>query len=158
MKVELVVAIIAGVVAVISALVAYIAQTSAAKSQSDVSLVQLAAQQAHERQKPFVEAQMRFYIEATETVAQIPRTADIAVREALVKRFWQLYWGALALVEDEEVARAMIAYGKQLKVSSPDPGTLEGLSLNVAHACRNSLQRLWVPELGTIQSVRPTGK
>ncbi len=44
MKIELVVATIAGVVAVISALFTYMAQTSAAKSQADVALLQLAAQ------------------------------------------------------------------------------------------------------------------
>jgi len=143
---------------VVSALVAYVAQSSAAKSQSDVALVQLAATQAHERQKPFVEAQMRFYIEATETAARIPRTTDVPTRDALVKRFWELYWGALALVEDEEVAGAMIAYGKQLSAGAPDPSTLESRSLDVAHACRNSLQRLWVPEIGKIQSIRPTSK
>ena len=49
----------------------------------------------------------------------------------------------------------MIAYGVELEDSSPDPKTLEGLSLGVAHACRNSLKRLWVPELGDIQAVRP---
>ena len=96
MKIELVVAIIAGVVALISALVAYVAQASAAKSQTDIALIQLAAQQAHERQKPFVEAQMKFYIEATETAAQIARAANGNAREVLVTRFWQLYVGPLA--------------------------------------------------------------
>jgi Tfp pilus assembly protein PilE len=158
MKIELVVAIIAGVVAIISAFVAYIAQTNAAKAQADIAIIQLAAQQAHERQKPFVEAQMKFYVEATETVAQIPRARNTGAREALIKRFWQLYWGSLALVEDDEVAGAMVAYGEQLKENSPDPNTLEGLSLRVAHACRNSLKRLWVPELGTIQNIRPESK
>lgn len=158
MKIELVVATIAGIVAVISALFAYMAQTSAAKSQSDVALLQLAAQQAHERQKPFIEAQMKYYIEATETAAQIPRTAPGAARQELVKRFWQLYWGALALVEDDNVARAMVAYGAELKQPQPNSATLEGLALNVAHACRDSLKRLWVPEIGSIQSQRPAAQ
>ena len=158
MKIELVVAIIAGIVALVSALFAYMAQTSATKIQSDIALTQLAAQQAHERQKPFVEAQMKFYIEATETAAQIPRTADGVARQTLVRRFWQLYWGALALVEDDEVAKAMIAYGKQLDSNPFEPNVLETLSLGVAHACRNSLKRLWIPELGTIRNVRPTTK
>ena len=156
MKVELVVAIIAGLVAIISAVVAYIAQTASVKAQADVALVQLASNQAHERQKPFIEAQLKLYMEATETVAQIPRTADVAARLVLVKRFWQLYWGALALVEDDEVAGAMIAYGKALKAQPPNPDNLESRSLDVAHACRNSLRHLWVPGLGTIQSIRPT--
>ena len=55
MKVELVVAVIAGAAALISALFAYTAQVSAAKSQADIALMQLAVQQVHERQKPFIE-------------------------------------------------------------------------------------------------------
>lgn len=155
MKVELIVAIIAGIVAVVSALVAYMAQISAAKSQSQIALIQLAAQQAHERQKPFVESQMKFYFEAAETAAQIPRTIESRAREKLTKRFWQLYWGPLAVVEDEEVERAMVAYGEQLKNVTWDAAKLETLSLGVAHACRSSLKRLWVPELGGINNSRP---
>ena len=101
---------------------------------------------------------MKFYVEAAETVAKIPRAKDIMAREALIERFWQLYWGALAVVEDDEVAGAMVAYGKHLKANSLDLSTLEQLSLGVAHACRNSLKRLWVPELGVIQNIRPTNK
>ena len=155
MNLELVVASIAGVVAVVSALIAYIAQVSAAKSQSQVALVQLAAQQAHERQKPFVEAQMKFYFEAAEAAAQIPRTVDSGAREVLIQRFWQLYWGPLAVVEDEEVERAMVAYGRQLKTDPRDAASLEAVSLDVAHACRSSLKRLWVPELGSLNNLRP---
>ena len=154
MKVELLVAIIAGCVAAISALFAYMAQISAAKSQSDIALIQLAAQQAHERQRPFFDAQMKFYIEATETASQISST-DSGAREALIKRFWQLYWGSLALVEDDEVAQAMIAYGEHLNKSPHDTKGLKNLSLGIAHACRNSLKRLWVPEIGRIQNIRP---
>lgn len=155
MKVELIVAIIVGIVAVVSALVAYMAQISAAKSQSQIALIQLAAQQAHERQKPFVELQMKYYFEAAETAPQIPRTIESMAREKLTKRFWQLYWGSLAVVEDEEVERAMVAYATQLKNVTWDAANLETLSLGVAHACRSSLKRLWVPELGGINNSRP---
>jgi hypothetical protein len=155
MNLELTVAIIAGAVAVASALIAYSAQVSAAKSQSQIALVQLAAQQAHERQKPFVEAQMKLYFEAAEAAAQIPRTADSGARGKLIQRFWQLYWGPLAVVEDEEVERAMVAYGRQLKKDPLDASSLETLSLGVAHACRSSLKRLWVPELGNLGDLRP---
>lgn len=148
---ELVAAIIAG----FSALMAYMAKVSATKSQAQVALVQLAAQQAHERQRPFVEAQMKYYFEAAETATQIARTTEGSAREKLVQRFWQLYWGPLAVVEDEEVEAAMVAYGRHLKNSQHDAANLETLSLAVAHACRGSLKRLWVPELGGINNIRP---
>ena len=53
----------------------------------------------------------------------------------------------------------MIVYGALLQ-SPPDDADalssyLQSLTLGVAHACRTSLQRLWVPELGAIHSVQP---
>ncbi len=158
MKLELVIAIIAGVVAVISALIAYTAQVSASRSQSNAAMTQLAAQQAHERQKPFIEAQIKYYFEAAETATQIPRTTDSSAREKLIRRFWQLYWGPLGVVEDPEVEAAMVAYGRQLKRDPRDAAKLETLSLGLAHACRSSLKRLWVPELGTLNNVRPAAE
>jgi hypothetical protein len=115
----------------------------------------LATQQAHERQISFIEAQMKYYVEATETTATIPRTPDGPTKDDLVKRFWQLYCGALALVEDDEVARAMVAYGEALKARPNQIGELESRAIGVAHACRNSLKLLWVPQLDSIQAVRP---
>ena len=41
MKIELVVAVISGLVAIASAIVAYMAQSSAAKSQSEIAVMQL---------------------------------------------------------------------------------------------------------------------
>jgi len=154
-RLELTIAIIAALVSILSAALAYSAQTSATKSQAEVARFQAATQQAHERQKPFVELQMKYYFEAAETAAKIPRTSDPKDRHDLVIRFWQLYWGPLAVVEDEPVAAAMVEYGKELTKNSPSDPTLENLSLRVAHACRDSLKRLWVPELGDIQSIRP---
>ena len=158
MKLELVVAVISGFVAIASALVAYMAQTSAARSQSQIALIQLSAQQAHERQKPFVEAQLKYYIEAAETVARIPRTSDKNQRGKLIDRFWELYWGPLAVVEDQAVAGAMIAYGKQIAADPHADAQLQNLALGVAHACRDSLKALWVQQLGDIKSVRPPAK
>jgi hypothetical protein len=155
MKIEILVAIVAAFAAIVSAALAYTAQERATKAQADVSLIQLATQQAHERQKPFIEAQIKYYVEATETTAKILRTPEGPARDDLVKRFWQLYWGALALVEDDEVARAMVAYGEALKASPKQAGELERRAIDVAHACRNSLKSLWVPQLGPIQAVRP---
>lgn len=158
MNPELLVAIVAGLVAVVSAVIAYMAQISAAGSQAQVALVLSAEQQAHERQKPFVELQMKYYFEAAETAARIPRTSDEAGYRQLVARFWQLYWGPLAVVEDEDVEEAMVAYGQQLGSNPGDAAALEMLSLDIAHACRGSLKRLWVPELGNIRNIRPAAQ
>jgi hypothetical protein len=155
MKPELIVAAIAGLVAILSAGIAYKAQVSATETQAQIALVQTAVQQAHERQKPFVETQMKYYFEAAETATQIPRMSDEGTRQKLIARFWQLYWGPLAVVEDEEVEAAMVAYGRQLKQDPPNAAALETLSLGLARACRASLKRLWVPELGSVKNTRP---
>jgi len=35
------------------------------------------------------------------------------------RRFWELFWGALAVVEDEPVQTAMIDFGNELRGESP---------------------------------------
>jgi hypothetical protein len=157
MKLELAVAAIAGVVSVASATMAYVAQDRATTSQKDVAALQQASQQAHERQQPFIDAQMRYYFEAAETAAQIPRSEGSA-RDKLARRFWQLYWGPMAVVEDQEVEKAMVAYGRQLRIEPADSAMLENLSLGVARACRSSLQRLWVQNLGDVHNIRPASE
>ncbi len=61
----------------------------------------------------------------------------------LDKRFWELYWGELALVESKDVEGAMVALGKELKKSSPEKENLQKLSLNLAHACKSSIHESW---------------
>ena len=39
-----------------------------------------------------------------------------------------------------------------------DAARLETLSLGLAHACRSFLKRLWVPELGGVENIRPPAK
>jgi hypothetical protein len=61
-------------------------------------------------------------------------------------RFWELYWGELAVVEDKDVEHAMVRYGDALdrwtEPGSDPPPELTRLSLELAHACRDSLKRL----------------
>jgi hypothetical protein len=130
-------------VSIVSAGIAYLAQVRAQDIQAQFSKLQY----VHERQKPFVELQMKYYFETAEITSQIPQASDEEARHKLIERFWQLYWGPLGVVEDDEMQTAMIAYGKELMQKEENPGKLKNLSLDVAHACRTSLKRLWVPEL-----------
>jgi hypothetical protein len=58
-------------------------------------------------------------------------------------RFWALYWGELALVEDREVNDAMERFGEALKKDNTTLEELQELSLALAHACRGSMANSW---------------
>ncbi len=95
-----------------------------------------------EATKPFLERQLTLYTEATQLASTIATTSDAEKREKSVERFWSLYWGELALVEDELVEGAMIRFGEVLRMK--DSGEeVRRRSLALAHACRNSLARSW---------------
>jgi hypothetical protein len=40
--------------------------------------------------------------------------------DAAIKRFWSLYWGELALVEDKRVESAMVQFGRALESDRTD--------------------------------------
>jgi hypothetical protein len=90
------------------------------------------------------EAAYRDACNVTASLATARRRGDPEEEKARA-RFWQLYWGELAIVEDKEVERAMVAYGRELNRWTEDgsdpPPELRRLSLDLAHACRASLQR-----------------
>ena len=70
-----------------------------------------------------------------------------------VDRFWQLYTSELALVEDPEVAKAMIAYGEALKANKQ--GALGGLAIALAHRMRESLARSWGTDAWQMRAAAP---
>ena len=95
-----------------------------------------------EATKPFLERQLKLYTEATQSAATLATSEEPSEKAASIKRFWSLYWGELALVEDEEVEAAMVALGKGLDRQAP-PAELKQISLRLAHACRDSLALSW---------------
>lgn len=65
-----------------------------------------------EATKPFLERQLKLYTEASEVAARIATGTsgvidEFEIRKAIA-RFWQLYYGELALVENMEVEDAMV--------------------------------------------------
>jgi hypothetical protein len=63
------------------------------------------------------------------------------------RRFWELYWGELAMVEGEQVANAMVAFGNALRDLAPQDSSararLRGAALTVAHAARQAVESHW---------------
>jgi len=95
-----------------------------------------------EATKPFLERQLALYAEATRVAAQVATQGQSDAGKKALARFWELYWGELALVENRSVEAAMKRMGDALRVNAP-ASELEQASLAVARACRESLDRSW---------------
>ncbi len=95
-----------------------------------------------EATKPFLDRQLELYTDATQAAATLATTLDPAQRETAANRFWELYWGELALVEDKRVEAAMVRLGKAIGRNAPQE-ELKPLSLGLAHAARESLADSW---------------
>lgn len=117
------------------------------KSNNDLTQQCLEAQRLAESRrieatKPFLERQLKLYTEASQVAALIATSSDERQIQQALGRFWQLYWGELALVENTEVEAAMVAMGNAIHEKA-NPQVLKQASLKLAHACRQSLDRSW---------------
>jgi hypothetical protein len=90
-----------------------------------------------EATKPFLEMQLRFYVEAADVAAQIAASRD----ERAIERFWELYYGDLALVEDNDVALAMVDFGNALKAGKQTE--LNTLAIELTRSMRRSVTKSW---------------
>ena len=95
-----------------------------------------------EATKPFLERQLKLYIEATQAAAMLATAENSDELDVANKKFWLLYWGELALVEDKRVEAAMVQFGRALESGSVGQ-QLQQYSLTLAHACRDSLAESW---------------
>ena len=95
-----------------------------------------------EATKPFLERQLKLYTEATQAAAMLATSKKPEELDAASKKFWSLYWGELALVEDKKVEAAMVQLGRALETGSVGQ-PLQQFSLALAHACRDSLAESW---------------
>jgi hypothetical protein len=112
---------------------------------------QSAARQAEfESKKPFLTRQLELYAEAAKTTAQLSNAIGTDDGQRFERRFWELYWGELALVENVDVESAMREYGKALEARAR-PEELKRLSLRLAHAMRSSLDKSWQIKAWTVR-------
>ncbi|MDB5800624.1 MAG: hypothetical protein JWL63_1563 [Rhodocyclales bacterium] len=95
-----------------------------------------------EATRPFLDRQLKLYTEATQAVATLATSSSKTDVAAATARFWSLYWGELALVEDKRVEAAMVQLGSAIKAGQTG-SQIQGLSLELAHACRDSLAESW---------------
>ncbi|MEP3278325.1 MAG: hypothetical protein ABJN26_00075 [Stappiaceae bacterium] len=112
--------------------------------------------QSIEASKPYLTKKLEYCIEAVEVAASIAN-ADVPSQKE-IERFWQLYWGAMGLFENQIITQAMIEFGTTLKDATqtdegskgdgPLPSGLKGQSLKLAHECRGELATEWSPSWG----------
>jgi hypothetical protein len=127
-------------------------QLDRASRDRELQLAQEKAKSAEvEARKPFSERQLQIYFQAVEAaslLATLPKTHQ--AYGAVSSDFWKLYWGPLALVEDQLVANAMFNFGAAAKGDAP-PDVLQEYALKLAHACRDSLAESWKVSLPVIE-------
>lgn len=120
-----------------------------------------------ESQKPFLEKQLQYYIEASKvaaklTILPLQSPADAAPEETwdgARQRFWELYWGELVVFEDKDVRLAMAQFGRQVSEVEKcrsraeecldAQARLKSLSLELSRAIRASIQHGWGYNLPT---------
>jgi hypothetical protein len=102
---------------------------------SEAKTAALAAKQ------PFLLKRLELYSEATSYAAAIAAGKDEKDIAAAKERFWDLYWGPMAVVEDRKVEAAMKAFGDAL--ANPNTDVLKALAILLAHTCRDSLAESW---------------
>jgi len=95
-----------------------------------------------EATRPYLDKQLTLYTEATKVTASLATTTDEKERAKLKKRFMELYWGELGLVEHGGVASAMANFRLGLDRNAA-PAELGTLALALAHACRDELAASW---------------
>jgi hypothetical protein len=102
-----------------------------------------ADRQAIEAAKPFLELRQRRYAEAIQAagvLANPKRHGPNEIKKAQ-KRFWELYWAELSMVEDSNVEREMMKLGDAFGQGVPT--AQQNATYHLAHALRDSLTQSW---------------
>jgi len=97
-----------------------------------------------EAAKPFLELRQKRYMEAIQAVAVLasPESHPPDEVKKAQKRFWELYWAELSMVEEAKVEGAMKKMGDRLNPSL-NPTPQQNAAYELAHALRDSLIESW---------------
>lgn len=110
-----------------------------------------------EAQRPFLELQLKLYTEAVAVAGKLNTLAPGPDRDRARRRFEELYWSELSVVEDKQVEVAMMEFKCALEryeqataaQRAEAAGRLKCRSLKLAHGVRDSLARGWQYERGS---------
>jgi hypothetical protein len=132
------------IVSVITGLVISIVSFSKASRKEAESRIKDAESRKFEATKPFLELRQRLYLEALRNAAVLA-SKDLHTKEEVEsarKRFSELYWGELSLVEEKDIKSHMqaIATAENLRDSST---LTQRLTYTMAQVMRESLVNSW---------------
>ena len=112
-----------------------------------VGIVQYVETARRDYRKPFLTAQLELCLGASESAARIAHTTDKRDYDKARTRFLELYWGGLAMVEDQCVTDKMIAFNDELELIGfadvESRSELQTRALHVAFACRRLIAKSW---------------
>ena len=108
-----------------------------------------------ESKKVFLDKQAALFFEAVPIVSRlaIAATPD-EIDEKDERRFWELFWGELGMVEDVNVARSMNLFGRSLQAfrgaisNEVCAAQRKSISLTLSHCVRKSLGDNWGVDFG----------
>lgn len=98
-----------------------------------------------EAAKPFLDLRQKLYLEAIQNAGIIVNPnehTDMEMKKAM-KRFWELYWAELCLVESKEVESAMIRLGETITDTNTPIIGRQRAAVKLAHMLRDSLIKSW---------------
>jgi hypothetical protein len=99
-----------------------------------------------------LDLQVKYYFEAVEAAsiianADLPAPTEPALLAEYARkqteadrRFHQLYWGSLCVIESPDVERAMMNFRGAISQPARDAESIKQLSYQLAHACRDHIQ------------------
>lgn len=110
-----------------------------------------------EARKPFLEKQLALYFETAQVAGKIVTlTPTDDEWKGVERRFWELYWSELSMVEDRAVEEAMVKFSKKLydytarkkfTVTNVKEEELKRplfeAAFELAHAIRKSIENEW---------------
>ena len=95
-----------------------------------------------EAMRPFIEMKRQRYVEILQVVGTLAAPDQDPVKTTKAKRrFWELYWAELTLVEDKDIEKAMKDLGALFEPNLK-PSELQGQTYRFAHLIRQKLLTL----------------
>ena len=106
--------------------------------------------------KPVWEKQISLYFDATKAASVIATQTNGKEWDKANAAFRSLYYGELCIVEDDTVIAEMIRFKNLLDKLQREPNTpkeeLQSASIDLAHACRQSISDTWSIELKSLDT------
>ena len=107
-----------------------------------------------ESKRIYLEKQAEIYFEIVPLVSKLANAESAElIQQGDERRFWQIFWGELGMVEDADVARAMDLFGVSLNAFQGriDKGQCakmrKAISITLSHCVRKSLGDSWDVQL-----------